>query len=224
MSVSRLFLSSALLACLLAQATLAESATYHLKRLEIQARAFVALAQLEKTSPAPGLDSTGATVDEQLQQAVERPSWAENMVLEDVKSLLSTTAALEQELVDAGPEEFLRARVELESLSRRLRVSTSPLQLDPQQTAALELMMLELDESANALSAEREQMLAQKESNRRRTRIGVGVGFGDPWGWGGGWGGWGGAWAPVGGWGGVYNPYFGGFYRPYPYGRGPICR
>ena len=203
------------LACLalfiLTQSALAETADYHLKRLEIQARAF--LAQLEAPStPQSSLTDTQSNIDEQLQSTVEEPTWAENMVRDDIQSLLAASESLREQIKSRDSDEYLRAKTELESLARRLRISTSPLILDPQQTASLELMMLELEESAAVMNHEREQLLSQRESNRRRSgvNLGVGMGFGyGPWG---GWGPWGSPWGV-----GAFNPYFGGagFYRPY---------
>lgn len=198
---------------ILTQSALAESASYHLKRLEIQAKAF--LAQLEEP-PGP-LEQPSATVDQQLSQSVDQSSWAENMAREDVNSILSTTPTLIDSVKSGDKEEYLKAKIELESLARRLRISTSPLELDAQQTASLELLMLELEESAAVLSQEREQLMARQDSarraDRRRFSVGLGLGYG-------GWGGWG-PWG-YNGWGA--GPFYrGGFYRPNVYRR-PYCR
>ena len=231
------FLSVVLALVLLGQNALAESSDYHLKRLEIQARAFMALMGSDtdvadptgQAPPAPELvpaqspeESDSETrVNQQLQEAVASPTWAENMVREDIMSLLSTSQTLRNQLQNSDSEEYLRAKVELESLARRLRISTAPLTLAPQQKAALDLMMLELDEATTALTNTREAIIARNEdSRRRRSRATFGVGYG--WGgFGSPWGGWAGPW----GYYGAYSPYFGGgFYRPYRrfYRRG--CR
>ena len=205
------------LACIalfiLTQSALAETADYHLKRLEIQARAF--LAQLQAPAATEGtltLDTQSTNIEEQLQTTVAEPTWAENMVREDIQSLLAASESLREQIKDRDSEEYLKAKIELESLARRLRISTSPLILDPQQTASLELMMLELEESAAVMNHEREQLLSQKENNRRRGRVNMGVGLGYGYGPWGGWGPWGSPWGV-----GAFNPYFGGagFYRPY---------
>ena len=191
---------------------MAESASYHLKRLDIQARAF--LAQLEE--PAAQAQTEDVSVDEQLESTVNNEStWAEDMVREDLLSVVSTVPELLESIQSGNVDEYSKARVELESLARRLRISTSPLQLAPQEQASLELLMLELEEATSVMSEERDQVVAQRESrSRSRTRVGIGVGYG----WGG-WNGWG--YPGWGAWGG--NPYFGGFYRPRGYRR-PYCR
>jgi hypothetical protein len=187
---------------ILTQTVWAESAGYHLRRLEIQTRAF--LAELDQ--PTLLVQPDGMSVDEQLDASVNNGStWAEDMAREDLNSILSTTPVLIESLNSGNDDEYSKARVELESLARRLRISTSPLLLDPRQQASLDLLMLELEEATAIIGQEREQVLAQTESKRRRTRVNVGVG------WGGGWGGW-------GPWG-----YGGGYYRPRVYRR-PFCR
>jgi hypothetical protein len=209
--------------CLLTQVAIAESATYHLKRLEIQTKAFLATLDGQTSVPPANpvsLDdmSESTSVEEQLRVTVEAPTWAENMVRDDLLSLLSTSQALQQQLQNADTEEYLRAKIELESLARRLRISTSPLELNPQQTASLEFVMLELEEASAVLAHERQQRIAKNESDRRRERVSIGMGFGY-----GGWGPWGyNNW----GYGGFYSPYFGGgFYRPYRrYYPGGRCR
>ena len=80
---------------LLTQTVLAESAGYHLKRLEIQARAF--LAQLDE--PTILIQAEGVSVEEQLDASVNNGStWAEDMVREDLNSILSATPALIESL------------------------------------------------------------------------------------------------------------------------------
>ena len=234
--LKRALTAACLALCLTAQAP-AETADYHLKRLEIQARAVLAiLGEPAVTAPQnqeaseefspEGLEGETAVSSEQdpelqqrLDRAVEAPTWAENMAREDLHSVLATAQTLQDELRNGGTDEYLKARVELESLARRLRVSTAPLELAPQDRASLELMMLELDETANVLSQEREQELSRKESRRRGNRINLGIGVGY-----GGWGPWGvnNAWGP---WG--YNRYgWNTWYRPYPrfYRRSRRCR
>ncbi|MCA9780817.1 MAG: hypothetical protein KC800_29055, partial [Candidatus Eremiobacteraeota bacterium] len=186
--MSRQILLIFLSCVLLAQAALAESAAYHLKRLDIQARAF--LAQLD--GPAVEVQTEDVSVDKQLESTVNnQSSWAEDMVREDLLSVVSTVPSLLESIKSGNTDEYSKARVELESLARRLRISTSPLQLDPQEQASLELLMLELDEAASVVSEEREQLAAQRDSRRsRQTRVsvGVGYGYGSPWG---GWNSWG---------------------------------
>lgn len=231
------FISVLLGIALMSQAAWAETAGYHLKRLEIQAKALMSV--LTEHQPAAPPDQAGnetaaptdvtvssppndgsQVLDQQLKQATESPTWAENMALEDLSSLVSTAQTLQDKLKDADTDEYLKAKVELESLARRLRVSTAPLELGPQEKATLELTMLELDESIASVGTEREQMVARKDQKRRsRTSVNIGLGYGG--GWGGGWGAWG--YSP---WG--YSPYGYGWgsswYRPYPryYRRG--CR
>lgn len=216
------------LACLgillITQVGLAESTDYHLKRLEIQAKAFLAVLGAEpmsEPSPTPAQaveaieDSTLMTplpdgqqsrnLNQQLEEVAEPPSWARNMVVDDLRSLIAASESLRGQLQNGDSEEYLRAKVELESMARRLRISTSPLDLDPQDNANLQLLMLELEEATASISEVRQQKIAQNDSRRRRnrTRINVGVGFG-------GWGGWG----PWNRWG--WSPYgYRGFYRPY---------
>lgn len=211
----------------LAAQSLAETADYHLKRLEIQTRAVLAIMG-EDPSTTPLETQTGQqenaevepTLQMQLDQAVEAPTWAENMAKEDLHSVLSTSQTLQNKLRNADTDEYLKAKVELESLARRLRISTAPLELAPQNKASLELLMLELNEAANAISQERDSRIAQKDSRRRRSQVNIGIGYG----YGYGYGPWGpGAWGPWGysryGWNTWYRPYRRIYRRPYR-----ICR
>ena len=135
---------------LLAQAASAESASYHLKRLDIQARAF--LAQLEE--PAAQARTEDVSVDNQLESTINNEStWAEDMVREDLLSVVSTVPELLESIQSGNIDEYSKARVELESLARRLRISTSPLQLDPQEQASLDLLMLEFSMEGSGGSA-----------------------------------------------------------------------
>lgn len=215
-------LSAILAIFMLVQPALAESADYHLKKLEIQARTFLALFGQDMDQSNPVTDTTDETneqsdseltVNKQLDQAVAAPTWAENMVREDVLSLLSTSETLRGQLGSTDSDEYLRAKIKLESLARRLRISTAPLELEPQHQAALDLMMLELDEATSVMTNKREAIIARREDSRRRrsrATFGVGYGWGSPWG---GWGPWGyGAYSPFFG-GGFYRPYRRGFYR-----------
>lgn len=231
------FITVLLGVALLSQAAWAETAGYHLKRLEIQAKALIGVLTEHQPVAPPAQPSDGTAtpkdategdqsadgtqgLDQQLKQATESPTWAENMALEDLSSVVSTAQSLQDRLKDADTDEYLKAKVELESLARRLRVSTAPLELSPQEKATLELTMLELDESIASVGTERDQMVARQDQKRRsRTSINIGLGYGG--GWGGGWGAWG--YSP---WG--YSPFGYGWgsswYRPYPryYRRG--CR
>lgn len=221
--LKRSFVTGAVIFCLLSQSAMAESATYHLKRLEIQARAF--LTVLEKTAPASttplSVDSQeeSASVEQQLEQATNSPTWAEEMAREDLNSLLNSVESLQDKLRTSHPDEYLKAKIELESLARRLRISTAPLQLDAQQKANLELTLLELEESIASVSMEREQQLAQKERRRPRVNVGVGLGYGN---WGA-WGPWGQSSWGYAPWG--YAPYtWTNWHQPYPRFYRPGCR
>jgi len=223
--LEKLIASLGLILLFSSQVALADSATYHLKKLEIQARSFLSMLDSE-TRPsvrtgdaleAPE-DSQAAHVNLDLERTVHSSSWAENMAREDLQNLLATSEVLIDTLAKSDAEEYLKAKIELESLARRLRISTSPLTLTTQQQTSLELVMLELEETTAILNEERQQKIAAKDSQRRRTSVSVGLGYGY-----GGWGPWG-----YNGWGaGFYNPYFGntGFYRPYRgYRGGRRCR
>lgn len=212
---------SAVLACLavfiVTQVAVAETADYHLKRLEIQAKAFLAQLGAKPDAGAPEAGQpnvvsgenleepvAAASVDEQLENTVEAPTWAENMVREDLEKLLATSQNLRAQLKEGDTEEYLKAKVELESLARRLRISTSPLELTPQQTANLELMMLELEESSNSVTNTREAILTRQQARRHRSNINIGLGLGYGWGYGGAFSPWG--YSP---WGfGGYGPFF----------------
>lgn len=203
---------------LLVQPVWAETADYHLKRLEIQTRAFLAQMEGAPSAQTPLPVDEGAEINQQLNQTANDPTWAEKMVIEDLHSLLSTSETLRNNLDGRNKEEYLRAKIELESLARRLRISTAPLDLSPQDQAGLELVMLELEEAASTLTIQREQMIAAEDNRRRqRSRVSVGVGFGGF----GGWGPWGfNRWGGYGGFGpycgpGFYRPYGTGFYNPY---------
>jgi hypothetical protein len=182
-----------------------QSPTYHLDRLQIQAQAF--LQTLPPAQPAVG--ETSASLQQQLQQSVSNSVWSQQMVRDDVGKILSTSQQLsEQARQGLTPDRLLSARSNLESLSRRLRVSLAALSLSPQSKTALDFLLLELDESAQALEVQREQLLAQQQKQRPGGFVSVGVGFAYPYG---------GAWAPYG-WGvGTYYPYgWPGGPGPYP--------
>ncbi|MFA5508897.1 MAG: hypothetical protein WC314_20745 [Vulcanimicrobiota bacterium] len=198
---------------LLSQAVLAESASYHLKRVDIQARAFLAQMEVQERPQ----ETEDVSVEKQLESSVNNEStWAEDMVREDLLSVVSTVPNLMDSIKSGNTDEYSKARAEVESLARRLRISTSALQLEPQEQANLELLMLELDEASSVLSQEREQLAAQREARSRRSRVHVGVGYGYGWG---NWGPWGPSW-------GVWNRpyYYGGYYRPHRVYRRPIHR
>lgn len=199
---------------LLSQGALASSPDYHLKRLEIQAQAFLTSLGLQNRS-APILEKSTETeltesdvaLNRHLRQTAQSSSWAENMLLEDMENLITTSETLREDLRGTDSDGLLKAKVELESAARRLRISTSPLKLTSQQETNLELMMLEINEASVALVEAREQLIARQDARRRNAnRISVGVGLGSPYG----------VWGPWGysRWG---SPYIGGGYlRPYP--------
>jgi hypothetical protein len=159
-----------------------QSPTYHLDRLQIQAQAF--LQTLPPAQPAVG--ETSASLQQQLQQSVSNSVWSQQMVRDDVGKILSTSQQLsEQARQGLTPDRLLSARSNLESLSRRLRVSLA----------------------AQALEVQREQLLAQQQKQRPGGFVSVGVGFAYPYG--GAWApyGWGvGTYYPYG-WPGGPGPY-----------------
>lgn len=196
---SRLLVTVYLVLALSAGQVWAQSASYHLERLQIQGRAF-----LETFGPATQVSSeTGATLSSRLQQATDNSVWAHQMVIDDVQKVVDTGREWSEQLKDPTPDELRTARTTLESLTRRLRVSTAAVSVSAESQTALNFLFLELEESANVLELQRAQLLAQEASKRRsRVQIGLGLGYGY------GYGDWGYPW-------GV------GRYYPYGYGFGP---
>jgi hypothetical protein len=197
------------------QAVWAQSAVYHLERLQIQAR--VVLDTLEPVAPA--VSETTSSVAEQLEQSTSNSVWSRQMVRDDVSKILQTGEELSVQLgQEADPDELLAAKSTLESLARRLRVSSAALTLSPQSRTAMDFLMLELAESSKALEGQRDQILAQQRVRRARVSLDGDFGYG--------FGYWG---APLG-WGTYYpygNPFGPGpFYSGFPpfYGVGPGCR
>ena len=201
----------------------AESPSYHLQRLQIQARAF-----LDTMPPLPSTADLAVPLDQQLAQSTSNSLWSQQMVREDVDKILKTSDELNAQMGQGmTADDLLAAKATMESLARRLRVSSAALNLSGQSKTQLDFLMLELDESSLAMDAERQQLIAQDKAQRARTSIGVGFGYGYGYGYGG-YGGYG-MWAPYG-WGSYY-PYGNingpGFYGGFPgaYGYGPRgCR
>lgn len=202
------------------QAALAQSPNYHLQRLQIQARGF--LDTLEPIAPV----DTATSVAEQLEQSTSNSVWSRQMVSDDVTKIATASQELSAQLAEqATPDELLSAKSTLESLARRLRISSAALTLSPQSRTALDFLMLELEESSRAMEVQRGQLVAQQKA--RRARLSLGVGFGYGYGYGYDYGAWG---SPFG-WGSYYpygnafgpGPFYSGF--PGGYGFGPRgCR
>lgn len=182
---------------LLAGPVLAEGPGYHLERLQRQA-----LTVLESLPPAPVAGSElSATVEQQLSGS----PWSRQMVSDDLRKVVETTRSLDESLSkEATSDGLLQARSQLESLARRLRVSSAALTLGPAGQTAMNLLLLDLDEAALSMTEARDQLVAQRRGRRVGvTSVSLGVGLG-------GWG------LPYG-WGGYY-PYGQGFgYGPGPY-------
>lgn len=183
---------SILMAALLTLPVLAQGPAYHLERLQRQALSVLELL------PAP--TASGSEVNASLQDQLSGSAWSRQMVADDVRQVVETTRSLDESLAkEASSDALLRARSQLESLSRRLRVSSSALTLAPAGKTAMDLLLLDLEEAATSMSEARDQVMAQQRGRRVAARsVSIGVGFG-------GWG------APYG-WGGYY---------PYGYGFGP---
>ena len=108
------------------QAALAQSPNYHLERLQIQARAF-----LDTLEPIAPLD-TATSVAEQLEQSTSNSVWSRQMVSDDVTKIATASQELSAQLADqATPDELLSAKSTLESLARRLRISSCLLYTSP---------------------------------------------------------------------------------------------
>lgn len=201
----------------LAVPSLAQSPSYHLERLQIQARAF--LETLEPVA-APAVEPT-ATVEQQLEQSTSNSVWSRQMVIDDVGKVLSAGQELSEQMREGvDSDELLAAKSTLESLARRLRVSSAALTLNPQSRTALDFLLLELEESSRMMEIQREQLLAEQRERRARNSLSIGFGYG-----------YGGYWGVPYGWGSYYpygsfygpGPYYSGF--PGPYGFGPRgCR
>lgn len=198
---ARHLLTTLIVVALCASAAWAQSAGYHLERLHIQSQAFL---NVFGPAVAPPSD-TGVSLDERLHQATKHSVWAHQMVLDDVDKVVEASREWSSKLTNATPDELQTARTTLETLSRRLKVSTSAVELTPQARTALDFLFLELEESAKTLDLQRAQLLA-REVSRRRSRVHIGVGLGY-YGYG-----------PYGPWG---HPWGVGRYYPYGYGFGP---
>lgn len=189
-------ISSLVLALLLLGSSVgAQTPAYHLERVPIQAHAF-----LESLPPAPAPGSEiSATVEEQL--APSNSVWSRQLVVGDVESLIATARKIRLEMADGmTANDLSSAKTSLESLARRLRVSSAALTLSPQSRTALDFLLLELDESARVLGQERDQLQAHERQQRRARPVSIGVGVG------------------LGGWG---VPYGWGSYYPYGRAAGP---
>lgn len=223
MSIQRFCLTLVGLLCL-AFPAFAQSATYHLERLQIQARDFLE----HLPAPAPTSDTLSVPLDEQLNASNTNSSWSRQMVIDDVKKIVETSRELTVTLAQPTPENLLAARGTLDALARRLRVSSSALNLTPEAKTSLDFLMLELEESQNVADLQREQIVAQSQK-RQRTSWQANVGFGGYWGSPYGWG----SYYPYGYGFGYQTPYsrayggFGGYGGGRVYGIGPrggICR
>ncbi len=180
------FFISLLLVGLVTTSAFAQSASYHVERLGIQARAF-----LETLGPlTPEHADTSESLNERLAQTTDNSHWAKQTVVDDVNKILEAGRKWSPKLQNASPEDLSSARTELESLARRLRVSSAALNLSSESRTSLDFLLLELEESGNVMELQRTQLLAQERSHRRnRMQIGVGLGYGlngwgTPWGWG----------------------------------------
>ena len=197
MFAKRLVTLLALLAVFTGSAS-AQSASYHLERLDIQGRAF-----LDTFGPSVAAPIDPQTpLDTRLQGATDNSLWAHQMVVDDATKIVESGREWAGKLQKATPDELGTARTTLESLARRLRVSTSAVNLTEESRTALSFLFLELEEASKALEVEKAQLLAQQASRRSRVQIGFGLGYGY------GYGNWGYPW-------GV------GSYYPYGYGFGP---
>ncbi len=188
---------SLLMGAMLALPALAEGPGYHLERLQRQALTVLELLP----PPAPAGSELSASVQEQLAGS----PWSRQMVSDDVRQVVETTRSLDESLSkEATADGLQQARSQLESLGRRLRVSSSALTLAPAGRTAMDLLLLDLEEAAQSMAEARDQVLAEQRGRRGGVRsVSVGVGFG-------GWGGW-----------GMGVPYGWGGYYPYGYGAGP---
>lgn len=193
----------------------AQSPNYHLERLSIQARAF-----LETLPPLPAANEASLPLDQQLDQSTSNSTWSRQMVQDDVTKILTTSQELSTQLrgEQISTDDLLAAKATVESLARRLRVSSAALTLSSQSKTQLDFLMLELEEASLAMDARREQMLAQEKSRRSRVSYDVGLGYGYGFGYG--------AWGVPYGWGTYYpygcgygpGPYYSGFPRVYGFG------
>lgn len=186
----------------------AHSGNYHLERLKIHAEAF--LRAYTNTEPPPQVSElapTSLTVAEQLERTQDETTWAENLMIEDIERLVEVANELGTHMDSPTSENYLQAKASLDSMARRLRVSSAAVEMRPEHRAAYDLLVLELDEATLAMDEGRQQLLVQRQQRQRQrnnwnTRIGLGFGWGNPYGFG-------------------YDP-FGWNYRrrPFFYGRG----
>lgn len=214
------YLALTLLAAILAgHPAWAQSPSYHLERIQIQTQAFLATLP-----PMPKPTDPSLPLEQQLDQSTANSTWSRQMVDDDLAKILATSQELSKQLREGETttDDLLSAKSTVESLARRLRVSSAALSLSSQSQTQLDFLMLELEEASLAMDAQREQLLAQEKARRSRASWDTGLGFGYGYGFG--------PWVPYG-WGTYYpygcgygpGPYYGGFPRVYGFGpRG--CR
>lgn len=176
---------------LLSSPVWAYSGNYHLERLKIHGEAFLRAFVTVPEEPAEQ-DPTSLTVEEQLERANDGKTWAQELVVQDVQRLLEVATELSPTMESPNSEAYLQAKASLDSLARRLRVSSAAVEMKADQKLAFDLLMLELDEAKLAMEEGRKQLLAQQQQQRRRsnwsTRIGFGYGWGYPYNYYGPWG------------------------------------
>lgn len=199
--MKKIVLLSVLIAsCLSVQPAFAHTAAYHAEKLQLQAKAFLSsfrvqqnvhhIPRMEGEHP----DTTGSS----LQPTAETSTWSAELVREDLEKLVEVSTELKGLLANPSPEDFVSAKSKLDSIARRLRVSSSAASLTESEQLNLQLVMLELEETERNIDASRQQIAAQQSQQRSRTNLNLGIGFGSAWG-----GPWGGPW------GGGFSPFFG---------------
>ncbi len=170
---------------LLAQGAWAQSLSYHLERISLQAQ----------------------SLQDQL-LGLEQPTWGQQTAGDDLRKLRASSEAFAEALAQnpLPVDQALQYLVQLEVAAARVRTSRDIGGFSPAQLLTLDELQVEVKEVRRSLESQREQA---ERRQRSASRVSFGVGFGYP-GWGyPGWGypGWG-----YSGWG--YRPIYAPICRP----------
>ena len=191
------------------QPAFAHSASYHAEKLQLQAKAFLKSFRVQQRAHlVPRMHGQeNPDLDPTLQDTVQNPTWSSELVREDLEKLVEVSAEVKGLLANPSPEDFASAKSKLDSVARRLRVSSAAASFTESEKLNFQLVMLELEETERTIDESRQTIANQQSQRRSRNRVNIGLGFGG--GWGGPWGGWGGGFSPFygnrfgwGGWGG----------------------
>lgn len=143
----------------LTQTAWAHSASYHLERIALQARALQSsLMQLEE------------------------PTWGQKTAADDIRRLQATSESFTEALADKNlsSEDLSQYLVQLEVAAARVRTSRDIGGFDDQQLLKLDELQVEVKEVRRTVDAQRQQAQA-RSAQRNASRFSFGVGFGNPY-------------------------------------------